>query len=132
MRFNIVKALIVLLSCLLSFAFAGSVSYAEAGEKKLPLSGSAYTVDGQKTIVVGGGNKAFEYVSRGESLILIYMEDNAYKYVLVADEGVKVKVDPDKPSCLVGGREMLDSSIWKKGTYLLVEYDRSGNDPANH
>jgi len=126
MRARTLNVLIPVLFCLFSIAAAGRICFADDAAKKIPPAGSAYTVDGQKTIVVAGGERAFEYVSKGESLILIYLQDPLYKSVIVADEGVRIKVDPSKPSCLVGGVEKLDSA-WKKGAYLLVEYDRANN-----
>jgi len=126
MRARNLNVLIAVILCLFTIAAAGTICRAGNEVKKIPPPGSAYTVDGQKTIVVAGGDRAFEYVSKGESLILIYLQDPSYKSVIVADEGVRVKVDPSKPSCQVGGVEKLDS-MWKKGTYLLVEYDRANN-----
>jgi hypothetical protein len=92
----------------------------------LPAIGSTRLVDGTKNIVVGVGNNPFEYVSKGESLILLSLDDEAYKAVFVPDAGVVVKVDPTKPSCLVGAVEKLNSD-WPKGNYILVEYDQVNN-----
>lgn len=87
----------------------------------IPKTGSRHVVDGVSTVVIGAGRAPFSYVARGESLILVCLEDPNMKIVLVPDEGAQVKVDPGKPSCTVDGKEQLNE-YFRKGTYVLFEY----------
>ncbi|MCP5045979.1 MAG: hypothetical protein GY940_02335 [bacterium] len=110
-----------------------SLNAAAPGEdkEKLPEVGSSYEWQKTHYIVRGVGNKPFEYVATGESLVLRILTIPG-AMVFIPKAGEKVRVDPTIPMVWVGGKEKKEfkSSSYlkregKNKTFMLLELDRS-------
>lgn len=103
-----------------------------AAEKELPKVGDRYQADGAWYYVRGVGNKAFEYVATGESLV-IKTAGIPGSLVRVPKKGDKIRIDPTVPMMWVNGKEDKEFKTngylkkhAKNKVFLLLEYDRSG------
>ena len=92
----------------------------------IPKIGNNFQFDGVNWIVVGVGNRLFEYTADNGIFAIVNLDEMDCLLVIIRDKKVKITVDPSIPSVKADNKELI-RVYGNIGTYALLEYDRNKN-----
>ena len=91
-----------------------------------PNVGKNFYFDGVNWLVVGVGNKFFEYRADKGIFAVVNLDEMDCMLVIIRNKEVKITVDPSIPSVKADNVELL-TVYGNIGTYALLEFDKNNN-----
>ncbi len=88
----------------------------------IPKIGTNFYLDGVNWIVVGVGNKAFEYRADKGIFAVVNLDEMDCLLVIIRNTKAQIKVDPSIPSVKANNEELL-KLYGNSGIYALLEFD---------